>query len=138
MDILQMGASMLSEKLGMDIDPNAIGPALSGLLGNESGGVDLGGLASKMASSGELGGILKSWLGDGANEAISADSLTSMLGSDKVAAFAQQLGLDASTASRGLAEVIPQIMDKSSSGGSLLEMAGGAEGLFNAAKSFFK
>lgn len=137
MDLMQMGASLLSEKLGMDVDPNAMGSALSGLLGNEGGGMDLAGLASKMASSGELGGVLSSWLGDGANEAISAESLASVLGSDKIAAFAQQLGVDSTDAAGTLAEVIPQIMDKSSSGGSLLDLAGGADGLLGAAKSFF-
>ena len=94
-------------------------------------------LASKMASSGELSSILGSWLGDGANQAISANSITSLFGSDKVSAFADQIGVDAGAAAGGLAEVIPQIMDKSSSGGSLLEMAGGAEGLLGAAKSLF-
>lgn len=138
MDIMQMAASLASEKLGMDLDPNAMGSALSGLLANDAGDFDLGGLAAKMASSGELGGVLSSWLGDGANDAISAESLSSVLGSDKIAAFAQQVGIDSDAAAGGLAEIIPQIMDKSSSGGSLLDMAGGAEGLLGAAKSFFK
>lgn len=137
MDIMQMGASLLSEKLGMDIDPNAVGSALSGLLSNSSGELDLAGLAGKMASSGELGSIVSSWLGDGANSAISADSIASIFGSDKLAEFAGQLGTDAGTASNGLAEVLPEMMDKASSGGSLLDMAGGASGLLGAAKSFF-
>ena len=137
MDILEMGASLLSQKLGLNIDPATVTSALSGLLGAQGGQLDLGALASKMASSGELSSILGSWLGDGANQAISANSITSLFGSDKVSAFADQIGVDAGAAAGGLAEVIPQIMDKSSSGGSLLEMAGGAEGLLGAAKSLF-
>ena len=133
-----MGASLLSDKLGIDIDSAAITSALSGLLGDGSGKVDLAGLAGKMASSGDLSGILGSWLGDGTNQAISAEGIMSMFGSDKIAAFASQIGVDAGTAAGGLADVIPEMIDKSSSGGSLLEMAGGAEGLMGAAKSFFK
>ena len=138
MDIIELGASLLSEKLGMDLDPNAAASALGGLLSNESGDHDLAGLAAKMAGSGELGSILSSWLGDGDNDAISAESIGAIFGSDKIAAFAEQLGLDSDTAANGLSEVIPQVMDKSSSGGSLLEMAGGASGLLNMAKGFFK
>lgn len=138
MDIMEMGASLLSEKLGMDVDPSAVSSALSGLLSNADGQIDFAGIASKMASSGDLSAIVGSWLGDGENSPISADSLTSIFGSDKLAEFAGKLGTDAGTAGSSLADVLPQLMDKSSSGGSLLDMAGGASGLLGAAKSFFK
>jgi uncharacterized protein YidB (DUF937 family) len=138
MDIMQIGAKLLSDKLGMDVDPNAVGSALGGLLSNDNGDLDLAGLAGKMASSGNLGGIVSSWLGDGANEAISAETIAGIFGSDKLAAFASQLGVDSDAAIGGLAAALPDIMDKSSSGGSLLDMAGGAGGLLSAAKGFFK
>lgn len=137
MDIIEMGASLLSEKLGLNVDATQISAALSGLLSNESGQLDLGGLASKMAASGGLGDILNSWLGDGANAAISPDTISSIFGSDKLSEFASQLGTDSASAAGGLAEVLPEVMDKASSGGSLLDMAGGAEGLLGAAKSLF-
>lgn len=137
MDIIEMGASLLSEKLGMDLDPNAVVSALGGLLSNADGQLDFAGIASKMASSGELGAIVGSWLGDGANESISAESISSIFGSEKLAEFASQLGTDADAASNGLADILPQMMDRSSSGGSLLDMAGGASGLLGAAKSLF-
>lgn len=137
MDIIELGAKILSEKLGVNLDPATIAPALSGLLSNSGGELDLAGIATKMASSGDLSSIVGSWLGDGGNAAISADSVMSIFGSDKVAAFASQLGVDSGTAAGGLAEALPEIMDKSSSGGNLLEMAGGASGLLGAAKSLF-
>lgn len=137
MDIMQLGASLLSEKLGINLDVDQITSALSGLLGDQNGQIDFAGLAGKMASSGELKNIIGSWLGDGANAPISADSLMNILGSDKVAAFASQIGTDTPTAADGLADVLPQMMDKASSGGSLLDMAGGASGLLGAAKSLF-
>ncbi|MFK7830359.1 MAG: YidB family protein [Congregibacter sp.] len=134
---MKLGASMLSEKLGVNLDSDAISGALGGLLNNEGGELDLTGLASKMASSGDFGNIVSSWLGDGANEAISADGIKDLLGSDKLADFAKRLGTDTNTAADGLAQALPEMMDKSSSGGSLLEMAGGAEGLLGAAKKLF-
>ena len=76
------------------------------------------------------------WLGDGANSAISAESILGVLGENSVSSFASSLGTDTGTAAAGLAEVLPQLMDKASSGGSLLDAAGGVGGLMNAAKSF--
>ena len=94
--------------------------------------------AGKMASSGELGNILNSWLGDGANAAISAESIQALLGNQQISDFASTIGTDSTSAAAGLADVIPQIMDKSSSGGNLLASAGGIGGLMDAAKSFLK
>ncbi len=136
MDVIQMGAQLLSEKLGLQLDSGSIENALYSLLGDGKGGVDLAGLASKMASSGELDGIVSSWLGDGVNSAISAESIMGLLGDSKVSDFASSLGTDTGTAASGLADVLPQLMDKASSGGSLLDAAGGMGGLMGAAKSF--
>lgn len=136
MDLLQTGAQLLSEKLGLQLDPDTVASALSGLLGDGQGNIDLAGLASKMASSGELGSIVSSWLGDGANSGISADSILGLLGEGQVSDFASKLGTDTGTAATGLADVLPQLMDNASSGGSLLDAAGGLGGLMGAAKSF--
>ena len=136
MDILQLGAQMLSERLGLQIDQNTVSSALSTLLGDGQGTIDLAGLVSRMASSGELGTIVSSWLGDGANSAISADSILGLLGEREVSDFASKLGTDTGSAAAGLADVLPQMMDKASSGGNLLDSAGGLGGLMGAAKSF--
>ena len=136
MDIIQLGTQLLSEKLGLQVDKDTIASALASLLGDSQGNIDFAGLASKMASSGQLGNIISSWLGDGANSAISADSIMGLLGNQEVTDFASKLGTDSNTAASGLADVLPQLMDKASSGGSLLESAGGLGGLLGAAKSF--
>ena len=136
MELNDLCAQLLSEKLGLQVDSEAIGSAMDSLLGDGQGNLDLAGLASKMASSGELGNIVSSWLGDGANSAISPDSITEFLGEGQISDFASQLGTDTNGAAAGLAEILPQIMDKSSSGGSLLDSAGGLGGLMGAAKSF--
>jgi uncharacterized protein YidB (DUF937 family) len=136
MDILELGAQLLADKQGMQLDAESVKSALSGLLGDGSGNIDLAGLASKMTANGDLADVLNSWLGDGANAGISADTVLGLLGEDSIAAFANQLGTDTGTAAAGLADAIPQMMDKASSGGSLLDSAGGIDGLIGAAKSF--
>ena len=138
MDIVQMGVDLLSKQLGSQTDANSLSNALSGLLGDGQGNIDLAGLAGKMASSGELGNILNSWLGDGANSTITAESLTNLLGDSKISEFASQVGTDSQSAANRLADVLPQLMDKSSSGGSLLDSVGGLDGLLGAASSFLK
>ena len=135
MDIVDLGVSLLSEKLNLQVDPKTVRGALSSLLGDGSGGIDLGGLAAKMAQNGELGGLLNSWLGDGANAAISPESIKGLFGEGAVEQFASRLDVDSDTAARGLADTLPQMVDSASSGGNLLESLGGAKGLFGAAKS---
>jgi len=138
MDIMQVAAQLLSDKLGLDVDSDTISSALSSLLGDGKGGIDLASLTSKMAANGDLGGLVSSWLGDGANSAISADSIMSLLGEGPVSSFASKLGTDSASAAGGLAEVLPQLVDQASQGGSLLESAGGLGGLMGAASSFLK
>ena len=111
MDIVQMGAQMLSEKLGVQVDADTVSGALSNLLGDGQGNIDLAALTSKLASSGDLASVVGSWLGDGSNSPISASSLQSMLGEDAVADCASRLGTDPTAASLGLGDVLPQRVD---------------------------
>jgi uncharacterized protein YidB (DUF937 family) len=137
MDLLKMGAEMLTQKLGASVGTDTMMSALSGLLGDGKGSIDFAGLASKMMASGDLASMAKSWLGDGANQSISPASLLSMLGENKVADFAGKVGVDTSSAASGLSAVLPTLVDKASSGGSLLDSVGGASGLLGMAKKLF-
>jgi uncharacterized protein YidB (DUF937 family) len=134
---MEIGANILNQQLGTSLDPEQVGAALSGLIGDGKGGIDLGSLVSKMTASGDLSSIVSSWLGDGANAAITPDKIVSMLGESNVTDFASKLGVDADAAAGGLAEALPQMLDKASSGGNLLDSVGGVGGLLGAAKSFF-
>ncbi|MEM6582087.1 MAG: YidB family protein [Pseudomonadota bacterium] len=136
MDIVAMATQALNESMGLSLDASQVSAALSGLMGDGQGGIDLAGLASKIGQNGNLGELLGSWLGDGVNGALSVESLGQIFGQADLSQFAQQLGVDPSTASQGLADALPQMMDQASSGGSLLESVGGVDGLLGAAKSF--
>lgn len=138
MDILETGARLLSEQLGLTVEPAQISSALSQLLGDGQGSIDFAALASKMAANGDLGSVLNSWLGDGDNSPISAQSIAALFGDGQLADFARSIGTDTNTAAAGLADTLPQLVDGASSGGSLLDAVGGAGGLFDVAKSFLK
>lgn len=149
-DILSLGAQILKNKLddeGDGLDIGDITQALGGLMGggadasNEAsaaGGLDLGSLVSMMSGQGDLSSIVGSWLGDGDNAPISSDQVVNALGQDKVSAFANQLGVSEEKAVGGLQEALPQVVDKSSSGGSLLDMVGGVSGAINLASQAAK
>lgn len=137
MDLKELATQMITQKLGAANDTGAAASALESLTGG--GGFDLGDLVGQFTGSGgDLAEKAKSWLGDGANESISASQLQEALGSDKVAEFAQKLGIGADEASSGLSEILPQLIDKSSRGGELLDSVGGADGLFSLASKVFK
>ena len=63
--------------------------------------------------------------GDRANDGILAQQILSLFGDSQIDDFASKLNLDQATASAGLAGVLPDLIDSSSEGGSLLVAAGG-------------
>ena len=133
MDLMQLGTQLLASKLGGNANPSVITNALGGLLSGGDGKPDLGGLIAAMQGKG-LGSVASSWLGDGKNEDISSDQVREVVGSDKISEMASQLNTDEGSLLDTLKDALPQIIDKSSSGGSLLDGAGGLMGL---AKKFF-
>ena len=84
--------------------------------GNAGGG--LGGLMNTLQNAG-LGDQLKSWIGTGENMPISGDQLSQALGSDKLREIASRLGMSHGEVSGGLADILPQMIDKLSPNGQL-------------------
>lgn len=128
MDLMKLGTQLLASKLGSDADSAAITSALGGLLSGSGGQAGLGGIIAAMQGKG-LGDTAESWLGDGDNADISTDQVREVVGSDKIADMASQLNTDEGSLLDGLKDALPQIIDKSSSGGSLLDSAGGLLGM---------
>lgn len=144
MDLMKLGTQLLAQKLGANASSDTISNALGSLLNQQQNqqqdaqqSSGLSGLVSSLSENGGMAGAVQSWLGDGDNEAISGDQLEQALGSDQISNFAAQLGVDQQTASNGLAEALPQLIDQSSSGGNLLEKVGGIGGVLNMAKKLF-
>jgi len=103
-----------------------LGSALSGMLG--SGGQQQSPMMQLalqlLQQNGGVGGILDkfrqagyadhadSWQGTGQNLPISGSALQEVLGSGAIGQIAQQLGLSHGEAAGGLAQMLPQIVDK--------------------------
>ena len=139
MDIMKIGAQLLASKLGSNVNSDVIQSAIGGLLGgnNNDGGLDLSSLVGNL-QNGDLSNIAESWLGDGDNEEISEEQVEGLFGSEKIQEMASQLGANQGDVLSGLKEALPQMVDKSSSGGSLLDSVGGVSGLAGLASKFLK
>lgn len=100
-------------------------PLINIVLGMLGGGQQQGGgggglqqLIEQFQQQG-LGEQVQSWIGTGQNLPISPDQLQNVLGSDKLGAIAQQLGLSPQDASSQVAGVLPEVIDKLTPGGQL-------------------
>ena len=82
--------------------------AIIGMLGQGGG---LSGLVSQLQKAG-LGDAVNSWVGTGANQPVAPDALGNALGSDAVAGFARQLGIEPREALGQLSQMLPQVVDK--------------------------
>jgi uncharacterized protein YidB (DUF937 family) len=71
----------------------------------------LPGIISKFQQAG-FGQQAGSWVGTGQNMPITADQLKQVLGSGSIGALAQQFGLSHGDAMGGLAQALPQVIDK--------------------------
>ncbi|MDH3692286.1 MAG: YidB family protein [Gammaproteobacteria bacterium] len=128
MDFMDIATKMLGDKLG---GGGGDADALKGVLGKLIGGgdsLDLAGLVGGLKDKG-LGDIADSWLGDGENADISADQVKDLIGDDKLKQAAEALGTEEDSLLDGLKDLLPQMVDKSSSGGSLLDSLGGLGGI---------
>jgi uncharacterized protein YidB (DUF937 family) len=152
-DLVKMGATMfikskLSGDNGSGLDLDSLISAISGLASgansdssdnsssDQSGGFDVSSILEKM-KSGDLAGMAASWLGDGDNDNISSSQITEVFGQDKISDFASKLGLSEDEAVGGLRDALPQMVDKASSGGSILDSIGGIEGAINLVSKIF-
>ena len=141
-NLLKMGASAFmnsnkSGEAGSGLNIEMIVSALSKLIGdNGQGELDIAGLLAKMQGGG-LAQIASSFLSSGDNEEMSQSCVMDLFGSDKITNFASELGLSESEAAGGLSDAIPQLIDKASSGGSLLDSVGGLGGAMGLAGKLF-
>ena len=71
----------------------------------------LPGIISKFQQAG-FGQQAGSWVGTGQNMPINADQLKQVLGGGSIGALAQQFGLSHGDAMGGLAQALPQVIDK--------------------------
>ncbi len=120
---------------------NAVVGMLGQGAGTAGGSGSLGGLIGLVEKfhQGGLGEVVNSWVGTGQNLPVTADQLSSVLGSDTVANLASQLGMNHGDLLGQLSHLLPQVVDKLTPTGQvpqagnagLGDLAGMLGGLFN-------
>lgn len=141
--IIMMGAEYIrnnSDESTSGLDIGQIGSALHNILG-QGEGIDIASLVAKAQESG-LTEIVSSWIGNGDNAPIEPEKVTQLVGSDKVQALAQQLGISPESAQQALADALPAVVDQATNeepslAEQLLEQVGGIEGAMNLFKKLF-
>ncbi len=88
------------------------------MLSNSGQGGGLAGLGQTFQQNG-LGEQMASWVGTGQNLPISAEQLQAVLGGGQLGQIAGQLGVNESQAAGGLADMLPQVIDKLTPNGQL-------------------
>src|SRR6266404_4840182 len=81
---------------------------VNGLI-EKHGGVQ--GIVAQLEQQG-LGGTVRSWIGTGANQPISADQIHQVFGSDAVKELAAKVGLSPDVLAAKLSQVLAQAIDK--------------------------
>jgi uncharacterized protein YidB (DUF937 family) len=93
-----------------------ISAALSMFMKNQGG--NLNGLMSQLQAGG-LGEQAQSWVGTGKNEPVTGEQVADALGQEKVQELATKAGVTPEQAADGLAQALPQVLDKLSPNGQL-------------------
>jgi uncharacterized protein YidB (DUF937 family) len=101
----------LSDLIGMVSNNPDLVKAAAGMLGNDGGLGGLEGLVAKFQQAG-LGDVIGSWIGSGANQAITPDQLTNVLGNDSLSGLASKLGLDQGDVAGQLSNLLPGLVDR--------------------------
>jgi uncharacterized protein YidB (DUF937 family) len=81
---------------------------INGLI-QKHGGIQ--GVVAQLEQQG-LGGTVRSWIGTGANQPISADQIHQVFGSDTIKELAAKVGLSPDVLAAKLSQVLPQAIDK--------------------------
>ena len=92
---------------------------------NQHGGI--GGVLDKFKAGG-LGDAAASWVGKGENIPVSADQISSVLGSGAIAEMAAKFGIDPATLSAQIAQHLPTVVDKMTPNGAVEADSGGMLG----------
>ena len=88
---------------------------INGLI-EKHGGIQ--GIVAQLEQQG-LGGMVRSWVGTGMNQPISADQIHQAFGSDAVKELAAKVGLSPDVLAAKLSQVLPQAIDKLTPTGAL-------------------
>jgi len=123
MALLPVVLAMLSNRGGQGAQAGArpstgsagggLGDLIGAILGGRSGatgGGGLGDLLSQLQRAG-YGEQAQSWVGRGQNMPLPPDAMEQVFGRDGVAQIARRVGISEADASRGLSQLLPEVVD---------------------------
>ena len=132
----EMAKGLLGKVLGGGSSQNPLMDILLGLITNpQTGGLQ--GLIQTFKEKG-LGDAVSSWVSTGENQPVSGDQIQHALGGNFIQQIGEQLGSSKSEVSGGLANLLPEIIDKLTPNGSLPESNQLQQGLELLKKNFLK
>ena len=105
------GLGSIGALLGMVASNPQLIQAVTGMLSNDGGQGGLSGIIAKFQQAG-LGDVVGSWVGHGANQPVSGDQLSNVLGADIMATLAEKLGMTQGDAAGQLSNILPGLIDK--------------------------
>jgi len=78
----------------------------------------LGGML-EMFTKGGLGDVAASWIGQGENQSLSEDQVSSVFGNDMIADLASQFGVDSSMLTGQIAQYLPELVNQATPQGAV-------------------
>lgn len=105
------GGEGLQNLIGMLGNQPQLMQVATSLLGNDGEFGGLQGLLAKLQQGG-LGDVAASWVGTGANQPITGEQLSSVLGSDALSGLASKFGVNPDELAGQLSSVLPGLVDK--------------------------
>jgi len=127
MGLLDELAGGLAGKSFSGGDRNKLFESIMGLVNNpHSGG--LSGLVQMFKDKG-LGDTISSWISTGENLPVSADQIKHVLGADQIQQISKGVGVSQEEISKGLAGLLPEVIDKLTPEGKVPESDMLAQGL---------
>jgi uncharacterized protein YidB (DUF937 family) len=132
----EMVKGLLGKVLGGGSSQNPLMDIAMGLIINpQSGGLQ--GLIQTFKEKG-LGDAMSSWISTEKNQLVSGDQIQNALGGNLIQQIAEKLGSSKSEVSGGLANLLPDMIDKLTPNGKLPEGDQLSQGLEMLKKSFLK
>jgi uncharacterized protein YidB (DUF937 family) len=111
MGLLDLAGKVIGSLGAQEQDPVSQNNLLSGVMNlfNNAGGLQ--GVLQQLQSSG-LKDQVASWVGTGENAPVTGNQITDALGAENITQIAQDAGVEPEHAATGLAQLLPQIVDK--------------------------
>ncbi len=132
----EMAKGVLGKVLGGGTSQNPLMDIVFGLISNpQTGGLQ--GLIQTFKEKG-LGDAVSSWISTGENQPVSGGQIQNALGGNFIQQIAEKLGSSGSEVSGGLANLLPEIIDKLTPNGNLPESDQLNQGLESLKQKFFK